>query len=174
VLRVVGVMRAFLLVMACTAAAHADDAKLPPARESLVLAPRFDPYCKTRGEPEAAQAFGLGVHYMGDFPPRQPFWYALGVDARVLTTDWTNVEGVAIGAVAKVTGGHAPPMTLELDAGAILSGDDSGAYVGGAALFSMLYIEVGYAYQRELGIDAQPWFGRHQLVIRGIIPVLTR
>jgi hypothetical protein len=167
-------MRALLLLVVCASSAHAEERVLPPARESLVLAPRLDPYCKTRGQDEAAQAFGVGVHYMGDFPPRQPFWYAIGVDARLLTSEWNDLGAVAIGGVAKVTVGHAPPMTMELDAGAILSDGDSGAYVGGAALLSMMYLEVGYAYQRTIGVGDQPWLGRHQLVIRGIIPILSR
>jgi hypothetical protein len=167
-------MRAIVLLGLCVSTAYADDdPPLPPAKSSLVLAPRFDPYCKTSGQP-TAQSFGLGVHYMGDFPPRQPFWYGLGIDARLLTADWDDIGAVAVGGVAKVTAGHAPPITLELDAGAILAGNDNGGYLGGAALLSMFYFEFGYAYQRTLGIDEQPWFGRHQIVLRGIIPVLTR
>ena len=168
------VMRALVVVVLWASVAHADDdVVLLPRRDSLVIAPRFDPYCKTRGEP-AAQSFGLGVHYLADFPPRAPFWYGGGIDARVLTADWSDVGAFAIGGVAKVTGGHAPPITLELDAGAILADGSSGGYVGGAALLSMFYLELGYAYQRTIGVDEPAWFGRHQFVIRGIIPVLTR
>ena len=166
-------MKALGLLAILYATAHADDEPLPPARNSLVLAPRLDPYCKTSGQP-SAQSFGLGIHFMGDFPPRAPFWYGLGLDARVLTAGWNDLGALAIGGVAKVTAGHAPPLTLELDAGAIISGSDSGGYAGGAVLLSMFYFEIGYAYQYPIGVDDHPWLGNHQVVLRGIIPVLTR
>lgn len=187
-------MRAIVVVGLCASIAHADDAPtfggvpMPPPsgpiassetlvpdppRSSLVLAPRFDPYCKTAGR-SSAQSFGLGVHYLVDFPPRYPVWYGGGIDARVLTSGWNDIGAFAIGGVAKVTGGHAPPITLELDGGAIIADGNSGGYAGGAVLLSMFYLELGYAYQRTIGVDDPAWFGRHQFVIRGIIPVLTR
>jgi hypothetical protein len=162
-------MRAVFVLVALAAVAHADD------KHSIVLAPRLDPYSKVITDPPtpAAQAFGLGVHYLVGFPPSMPFWYGVGVDARVLTADWSDFGGLAIGGVAKVTAGHAPPLTLELDGGAILSGTDSGGYVGGAVLVSMFYFELGYSYQLPLGLDDHPWLGHHQVTLRGIIPVLT-
>src|SRR5512139_2351192 len=115
-------MRAFVLIVMCGSAAHADDAappSPPPARHSLVIAPRLDAYTIDQS---IAQAFGLGVHFMGDFPPRQPFWWAVGIDARLMTASWRDVGGLAVGAIAKVTAGHAPPLSLELDAGAFVAG----------------------------------------------------
>lgn len=156
------------------AVASADDEVRPPAQRSLVIAPRLDPISKVITDPAtpSAQAYGVGVHYLVGFPPHEPFWYGFGVDARVLATG-SDFGAFAIGAVAKLTGGHAPPFTLELDAGAIVSGTDSGAYIGGAALLSMFYFEIGYSYQLPLALDEHPWLGHHQLTLRGIIPVLT-
>lgn len=164
-------MRALALIVMCASAAHADDdPPLPPARHSLVIAPRLDAYTIDQ---DVAQAYGLGVHYMGDFPPRAPFWWGAGIDARLMTAGWRDVGGLAVGAVGKVTAGHAPPLTLELDAGALVAGD-KGIYVGGAALVSIFYLEFGYAYQHAFGVSEHAWLGEHLIVARGIIPVLTR
>lgn len=170
-------MRAALAIALLASSAHADDAATePPARNSLVIAPRVDALSKTIADPPvpASHALGIGVHYLFDFPPRSPFFAGVGIDLRVLGTDWNDIGATSITAVGKVTAGHAPPLTLELDAGAIMSSTDAGAVLGGGVFLSMFYVEIGYTYQHPLGLDEHPWLGRHQLTLRGIIPVLTR
>jgi hypothetical protein len=159
-------MKAALGVIALTAHAHAEPPRAP-GHTSFAVAPRLE----INGD---VAAFGAGAHYLRGFPPTEPAWFGGGVDVRAMVADG-SFAGMALTAVAKVTAGHAPPMTLQIEAGALI-GEHSAAVIGAGAYLSLLYVELGYAYQRTLLVDSSAAMagGHHLFSIRGIIPVVIR
>jgi hypothetical protein len=169
---------AMLFTVALASTARAEPQRRP--QTTVMVTPRWDLYnidVRNQGTPseklDEGYGFGVGAAYLHLPGDVAPVAYGVGVDVRALTFNY-GLGGTSVTALAKATIGHAPPMTFELDAGAII-GDDSGAVVGGGVYLWMMYLELGYSYQRPIGIaDPHRWLGHHQVTIRGLIPVFSR
>jgi hypothetical protein len=144
-----------------------------PAAPPAPPAPEMRTHAATlRYDGGASHALGIGYLYLGDFPPREPFWWGLGGDVHVRGRSLAAPEAVAANVVARVVGGHAPPIALELGLGPYLAGGRVGAFGHAGIYLSLIYMDIGYSYQQPLGpFDRPDWLSSHQLSFRVQIPV---
>ena len=130
------------------------------------VGPRYD-YGK-------GHAAGLGYLYLVGFPPQQPFFWGVGGDARIFIEEGNGVAGGAATGVARVTAGHAPPMTLEVSAGGLFSPEQVGGVASAGGFLCLFYADFGYSSQFPfLPFERPSWLSSHQFSLRLHIPLLT-
>ena len=136
-------------------------------RRTHTIGPRYDGY--------KSHAVGVGYLYLVGFPPREPFFWGVGGDARAFVADFDRLAGSAVSGLVRGTIGHAPPMTFEFAAGGLFSSEQIGGVGHVGVFFSFFYGDLGYSYQFPLGPWSRPaWLASHQLSLRAHIPLLTQ
>jgi hypothetical protein len=131
------------------------------------IGPRYDYGSKSHGA-------GVGYLYLVGFPPQQPFFWGIGGDARIFVEKGGAVVAGSASGVARVTAGHAPPMTLEISAGGLFSSEHAGGVASAGGFLSLFYADFGYSYQFPfLPFERPSWLSSHQFSLRLHIPLLT-